>query len=120
MVGLRAAGVAGEPALLPQTVELLGAAGQHLVHVRLVAGVEQDPVAGRVEHPVQREGQLDDPEVGTEVTAARPDGGDDRDPDLLGELGQLIPVEVAEVGRPVHLLEQPHAAQPPASEVSDA
>ena len=109
VVGLGPAGVAGQAALLPQPVELARAAGEHLVHVRLVAGVEQDAVARRVEHPVQGERQLDDAEVGAEVAAVRRHRGDDGDADLLGELGQLGRVEVAEVVRPLEVVEQTHA-----------
>src|SRR5680860_641531 len=44
VVGLGLARVAGEPALLLEPVEAGGAAGQDLVHVGLVTGVEHDPV----------------------------------------------------------------------------
>ena len=44
-------------------------AGQQLVHVGLVAGVEDDRVPRRVEDAVQRDGELDDAEVGAEVAA---------------------------------------------------
>ena len=71
VLGLGLAGVAGQPALGAQRVEAVGAAGEHLVDVGLVAGVEDDPVGGRVEDPVQRDGQLDHAEVGAQVAAAR-------------------------------------------------
>jgi hypothetical protein len=82
VLGLRLAGVAAEAALLPQLVELGGAAGDHLVHVGLVPGVEDDPVTGRVEDPVHGERQLDDAEVGTQVSARRGTGPDEQVADL--------------------------------------
>ena len=63
MLGLGPARVAGQPAALAQRAELREPAGQQLVHVGLVAGVEDDLVLGRVEDPVERDGQLDHAEV---------------------------------------------------------
>ena len=62
---LLAARVAGQPAGLAELLEPALATGDDLVHVRLVAGVPQDRVGGRVEHAVQRERQLDGAEVAT-------------------------------------------------------
>ena len=69
VLGLGLARVAADAALLAQRVEVGGAAGEQLVDVGLVAGVEDDPVARGVEDPVDRQGQLDDAEVGAEVAA---------------------------------------------------
>ena len=46
VVGLGPARVAGEATLRAQGVEAVRSAGEHLVHVGLVAGVEHDPVTG--------------------------------------------------------------------------
>jgi hypothetical protein len=59
VLGLGLAGVAGQPAPLAQQIEAVLPPGDHLVHISLVAGVEEDPVLRRVEDPVQRQGQLD-------------------------------------------------------------
>ena len=67
VVGLVLAGVAAEAALLPQLVEAGQPARQQLVDVGLVAGVEDDAVDRRLEDPVDRQRQLDDAQVGTEV-----------------------------------------------------
>ena len=72
VLGLAPARVARQPAALAQVGEVVARAGDDLVHVGLVAGVPQDDVAGRVEDPVQGEGQLDHAEVGAEVPAGRP------------------------------------------------
>jgi hypothetical protein len=79
------------------------------VHVGLVPGVEQDPVVRGVEHPVQAEGQLHDPQVGPEMAAMRGDRRHDGDPDLLGQRAQLGRVEGAEVTGPLEVVEQTHA-----------
>ena len=79
VLGLGATGVARQAALLLEVLEPLEPADQHLVDVGLVAGVEDEDVLRRAEDPVQRDGQLDDAEVGPEVAAG---GGD-----LLDELG---------------------------------
>ena len=68
---LRTARVAGQAVLLPQRIEVAGAAGEHFVHVGLVSGVEDDRVRRRVEDAVQRHGQLHDAEVRAEVPTGR-------------------------------------------------
>ena len=88
VVGLGLARVAGQAALGAQRVEPAGAAGEHLVHVGLVAGVEDDPVARGLEDAVDRHGQLDHAEVGAEVAAARGAGADQLVADLRGQLGR--------------------------------
>ena len=85
VLGLGAAREAADAVDLAERVEPLEAAGQQLVRVRLVAGVPDDPVAGRLEHPVERERDLDDAERGAEVAARRGDGPDDRLADLARE-----------------------------------
>ncbi len=70
MLGLGLARVAGDAAALPEAREPGLAARQQLVHVGLVAGVEQDPVDRRVEYPVQCDGELHDTEVRPEMTAS--------------------------------------------------
>ena len=54
---------------LAQRPEALEAPGQELVRVGLVAGVPDDPVARRLEQPVERDRQLDDAQRGPEVAA---------------------------------------------------
>ena len=48
-----------EAALLLDGVELVAAAGEHLVRIGLVADVPDEAVARRVEDVVQRDGELD-------------------------------------------------------------
>ena len=86
---LLAARVARHAARLAQLRELLAAAGEDLVHVRLVAGVPEDRVGRRLEHAVQRQRQLDRAEVGTEVPGVLGDRLDDDVADLAGEFVEL-------------------------------
>ena len=69
VLGLGPRGVAGQPAFLLELREALTAAGHELVDVGLVTGVEEEDVLGRVEDPVQGEGELDDAEVRAEMPA---------------------------------------------------
>jgi hypothetical protein len=61
--------VASDAVPLPQRAELGVTAGKELVDVRLVAGVEQDPVDRGLKDPVQGDGELHHAEVRTEVAA---------------------------------------------------
>ena len=111
VLGLGPRRVAGHAARLAQRREAVGAAGDDLVDVGLVAGVPQDDVVGRVEHPVQGQGELDDAEVGAEVAAAlRRHRIDDQLAHLLGQDLELLGVERLEVGRRVDRLEDHEAA----------
>ena len=83
---------------LAQRPEPLEPAGQQLVRVGLVAGVPDDPVARRLEQPVERDRQLDDAERRAEVAAGVRDGPDDRLADLDRQLRELDLVEAAQVG----------------------
>src|SRR5207253_1087065 len=76
----------GDAAVLADGVEGLAAAGDQLVRIALVAGIEDELVARRVEDVVQGEGQLDNAEIPAEVTA---DGGDDVDDPLADLFGEL-------------------------------
>jgi len=73
-----------------QVGEVVLAAGEQLVHVRLVAGVPDDPVDRRVQGPVQSDGELDDADVGAEVAAADSHRPDEEVPDLGGQLAELV------------------------------
>ena len=110
VLGLGLARVAGQAALLAQRGELAGAAGEHLVHVRLVAGVPDDAVARGVEDTMDGHAQLDDAEVGAEVAAVGRDRADQQLADLLRELGQLLLGEPPQVGGSGEGVEHGHSA----------
>ena len=111
VLGLGAARVPRQAALHPQPVEVVPA-GEELVHVRLVTGVEDDGVLRRVEHTVQGDRQLDDAEVGPEVPAGLRYRGDEEVPDLLRQLVQLRGVERLDVVGAVNGVEQRHVGPP--------
>jgi hypothetical protein len=66
---LSSRGEAGDAAQLAQRVHAVAAAGQDLVRIGLVAHVPDDAVVRRVEHVVQRDGQLHRAQVGRQVAA---------------------------------------------------
>ena len=110
VLALGPARVARQPAGLLQPLPPVDPAGEQLVHVGLVAGVPDQRVARGVEHPVQRDGQLDDAEVRPEVPAGPGDARDEESADLGGQLGDLSRVEPPEVGRTAQASQQAHGA----------
>jgi hypothetical protein len=89
VLALAARRIAGQPTLLAQVVEVRAPTGEHLVDVGLMAGVEDDRVARRVEDPVQGECQLDDAQVGAEMSASGSNLGDEELADLQSEIVHL-------------------------------
>ena len=98
VLGFGAVRVAGHAALLAEGAEVL-ASGEEFVHVGLVSGVEHDAVAGGIEDPVHRDGELDDAEVRAEVASGLGDVADQEIPDLGCELIQLRLGQLAQVLR---------------------
>jgi hypothetical protein len=113
VVGLGPARVPGQAVLLPQPGEPGSAPGDDLVHVRLVAGVPQDPVVRRVEDPVQRQRELDGAEIGAEVAAGARHRGDQEVPDLLGQRGELRAVQPPQVPGSVDRVQHPATVRRP-------
>ena len=105
VLGLRLAGVAADAALLAELLEAGHPAGEQLVHVGLVAGVEHDAVARRVEDPVHGDGELDHAEVGPEVAAGPRAGPDEEVADLGGQLVELGCAQTPQVARGRDLLQ---------------
>ncbi len=97
VVRLGARGVAAQAAELAQRVEAFAAAGEHLVHVGLVSGVEDEAVARAVEDAMQGYAELDDAEIGTEVAPRARHRVDEELPDLGTEPLQVRVPESAQV-----------------------
>ena len=91
----------GKALVLADRRQLLAAAGEDLVRVGLVADVPEDLVARRVQQAVKGDGELAGAKVGAEVTADLTDRVDDVCPHLLGDLLELLIVELVQVGRTV-------------------
>ena len=94
---LGALGEAGQAAALAQGADAVAPAGENLVRIGLMADVPDQPVARRVEHVVQRDGQLDHAEAGAEMAAGDRHGVDRLLAQFVGELAQLALVEPAQV-----------------------
>ena len=71
--------------------------GENFVRVSLVPYVPHDPVVGGVEHIVQGHSQLHGAQVGTEVSAGLGHTLQQKGPQLVGQLSQLITRYLAEV-----------------------
>ncbi len=106
VLGLGAAGVAAQPAALAEGGELFATAGEELVDVGLVAGVEDEPVAGALEDAVERHGELDNAEVDAEVSTGPGDRVDEELPDLAAQPVDVGGAETAQVLGPGDLFEE--------------
>ena len=98
VLGFAAVRVAGHAALLAERAEILPS-GEELVHVGLVPCVEDNAVAGGIEDPVHRDGELDDAEVRAQVPSRPGDVADQEIPDLGCQLIQLRPGQLTQVLR---------------------
>ena len=92
---LGALGEAGQAAALAQRADAVAAAGENLVRIGLMADVPDQPVVGRIEDIMQRNGELDHAEPGAEVTAGDRDSVDRLLSQLVGKLAQLAFLELA-------------------------
>ena len=97
---------AGPVRLAQLAEEFAAAAGEELVGIALVGHVEDQLVGRAVEDPVQRDAQLDHPQVGADMAAVGGRDLDDLIPQLLGELGQGGGGEGLDVGRSADAVEQ--------------
>ena len=104
--GLGAPGEARDTVLHAQARHRFAPAGEDLVRVGLVADVPHDAVLGRLEHRVQRDGQLDRAEVGRQVPAGLGYRVEHVGAKLFGQLVQLLALELAQRGRIVDRAEQ--------------
>ena len=100
MLRLGPARVAGEAVGEPEAGEVAMPSGEELVGIGLVAGVEQDGVMGGSVDPVQRQGQLDYPQVRSQVTPVPGDRCHDEMADLGGQSVEFLELEGAQVGGP--------------------
>ncbi|MGA3308517.1 MAG: hypothetical protein ABSD08_07880 [Xanthobacteraceae bacterium] len=103
---LGALGETGQAAALTQRADAVASAGENLVRIGLVTDVPNEPIGRRVEHVVQRHGQLDHAEPGAEMAAGDRNGVDGLLPQLIGKLAQLAFFEPPEVAWRVDKVEQ--------------
>ena len=99
-------GESREPSRLTNRRHFIAPARQNLVNVRLVTHVKDDLVVRRVEHVVQRHGQLHHAQTRSQVPSRLRNGMNKIRPQLLAQLLELRPVEVLDVHRIVDRVEQ--------------
>ena len=71
------AGEAGKPTVLAQRIEALAAAGEKLVNVALVPYVPDNLILRAVENAVEGNGEFDNAQVGSQMSAGTGHRGDD-------------------------------------------
>ena len=84
--------------LLLDRMQLIAAAGEHLVRIRLMADIPHQAVVRRVEDIMQGDREFDRAEPGGEVAAHLADGVDEVLTQLRGDLSQLAGWQLAQVG----------------------
>ena len=92
----------GQTALQADVLELVAPAGHQLVRVGLVGRVPDYAVRRAVEDAVQRQRELDDPQVRGEMAATLGYDGDDGVPRFPRDLVQLLVGQPTEVARRVY------------------
>lgn len=78
------------------------------MHIGLVAGVEDDRVARRVEDSVHGQRQFDDAQVGAQVPTGGRDIADQKLPQLLAQASHLFLAELGEVLRSLNRVQNGH------------
>ena len=95
-----------EAAGLADGMEAVAPAGEQLVHVGLVADVEDEGIGRRIEDAMQRDGQLDHAQIRPEVAAGLGQHGDQFVADFLGQRGQLVHRQLFNVGGRIDRVEK--------------
>ena len=97
VLALGALAEARQAAGLAQRADAVAAAGQDLVRIGLMTDIPDQPVGRRVEHVMQRDGELDHAEAGAEMAAGHGHRGDQLLSQLFGELLQLVVLKGAQI-----------------------
>ena len=85
---LRTLGITGETTFLSQAREVL-ASGEQLVDIGLVSGVPDEGIPRRIEDSVQRDSELNNPKVWSQMSARFSDFRNQELADLSGKLVEL-------------------------------
>jgi len=88
---------AGQPTVLPQSLDLIPTTGQEFVTVGLMADIPDNLVRRRVEYQVQSYGQLDHPETRGQVPTGFRYRGNDRLTQLSRQFDQLVLGQVLDI-----------------------
>ena len=103
---LAALGEAGQAPALAQGADAVAPPGQDLVRIALMPDVPDQDVLGRLEHMVQRRGQLDHAQTRAQVPARHRHGVDRLDPHLVRQLLKLGDIEAPHVSGNLDGVEQ--------------
>ena len=103
---LAALGEAAQAPAHAKRADAVAAAGDDLVRIGLVADVPDQGVGGRVEHMVERDGQLDHAQAGAEVPPGDRHRRNHLGAKFLGQLGQLVLGQRANIGGRIDGVEQ--------------
>ena len=106
MRGFHPAGITGHSAGAAKGGEGPSPAGEQLVGIGLMAGVEQNHIPGGVVHPVQGDGQFHYSQVGPQMAAVGADGGYDHRPDFPGQAYHLLRVQPAQMAGFAYAVQQ--------------
>ena len=102
---LRTLGETGQAAALAQRADTVAAPGQDLVRIALVPDIPDDLVVRRLEHMMQRRGQLDHAQTGTEMSAGDRHRVDRLGTQLVGYGFELGQAQIAQICRVVDTIE---------------
>ena len=97
MLALSAEKEAIEAFVLADRVDLVPAAGEHFVHVALVADIEEQLVLRCIEDAVQGDGEFHYTQIGAEVATGFGKGFDQRLANNFRQHGQLFDIQVLDV-----------------------
>src|SRR5687768_3164475 len=101
----------GETGLLSQRFHPRVASGEELVRISLVTDIPDQLVAWRVEHRVQRDGEFDHPEAGTDMPTGAGADVDEAIPDLVRKRAELVARERFQIRRRGDFIENAHDVQ---------
>jgi hypothetical protein len=88
--------ISGEAAELAKCLEAVDSASEDLVRIRLVPDVPDEVILGAVEGTVEGNCQLHHPEVRRQVATGLGEAIDQECPNIVGQLGELVVIEVSE------------------------
>ena len=103
---LGALGETTKAAGLTQRADTVPASGQNLVRIALMADIEDQPVVRRVEHIMDRRGQLDHAEPRPQMAAGDGYRIDHFRAQFITKLPQLVGLELAQVGGDIDHIEK--------------
>src|SRR5262245_45124395 len=83
-------GEAREATALAERSDAIASPGQDFVRIRLMTDVPDQTVLRRVEHVMQRNGELHHAKAGAEMTPGDRHGADRLAPELFGEARELV------------------------------